>query len=147
VDAQARQQQPDGGGQPSLMQSVLGPACMLMGHAMRFVPSGRNQGRAGTPRPRTPDNRKAPARDGPDSQSKWCVRLLVGPKMSCLRTMVAMAILLLTGTPRSMAFKAFDCNNGSAPIEQYLLLDPEPSTVLELQGMRAVRVFMLAFLC
>ncbi len=25
-----------------------------------------------------------------------------------------------------MAFKAYDCNYGSAPIEQYLLLDPEP---------------------
>ncbi len=37
-----------------------------------------------------------------------------------------MAVLLTVGTTRSAAFKAFDCNNASAPIEQDLLLDPEP---------------------
>ena len=37
-----------------------------------------------------------------------------------------MAVLLTVGATRSTAFKAFDCNNASAPIEQYSLLDPEP---------------------
>ncbi len=37
-----------------------------------------------------------------------------------------MAVLLTVGTTRSTAFKAFDCNNASAPIEQYSLLDPKP---------------------
>ncbi len=37
-----------------------------------------------------------------------------------------MAVLLRVGATRSAAFKAFDCNNASAPIEQYSLLDPEP---------------------
>jgi hypothetical protein len=41
--------------------------------------------------------------------------------------MVAMAVLLAVGATRTTAFKAFDCNNGSAPIEQYSLLDPERS--------------------
>jgi hypothetical protein len=40
--------------------------------------------------------------------------------------MVVMAVLLTVGATRTTAFKAFDCNNGSAPIEQYSLLDPEP---------------------
>ncbi len=37
-----------------------------------------------------------------------------------------MAVLLAVGATRATAFKAFDCNKGSAPIEQYSLLDPEP---------------------
>jgi hypothetical protein len=40
--------------------------------------------------------------------------------------MMMMAVLLAVGTTRATAFKAFDCNNGSAPIEQNSLLDPEP---------------------
>jgi hypothetical protein len=40
--------------------------------------------------------------------------------------MMVMAVLLAVGATRATAFKAFDCNNGSAPIEQYSLLDPEP---------------------
>ena len=44
----------------------------------------------------------------------------------CLKKMMVMAVLLAVGTTRATAFKAFDCNNGSAPIEQYSLLDPEP---------------------
>jgi hypothetical protein len=30
------------------------------------------------------------------------------------------------GGPCTKAFQAFDCNNESAPVEQYSLLDPEP---------------------
>ncbi len=40
--------------------------------------------------------------------------------------MMMMAMLLAVGATRAATFKAFDCNNGSAPIEQYSLLDPEP---------------------
>ncbi len=40
--------------------------------------------------------------------------------------MMAMAVLLMVGATQATAFKAFDCNNRSAPIEQYSLLDLEP---------------------
>jgi hypothetical protein len=34
--------------------------------------------------------------------------------------------LMLTGAPRIYGFQAYDCNNASAPLEQYSLLEPEP---------------------
>ncbi len=36
-----------------------------------------------------------------------------------------------------MAFKVYDCNYGSAPIEQYLLLDPEPCG--DMQNVHAIK--------
>ena len=33
---------------------------------------------------------------------------------------------MLTGAPRIYGFQAYDCNNASAPLEQYSLLEPEP---------------------
>jgi hypothetical protein len=85
-----------------------------------------NQGRAGAPEPSTRNIREAPERAGPDRQGEWRVRKLIDPKMGCLRRMIAMAVLLLVGTPQAAAFKAFDCNNKCAPIKQCSLLDPEP---------------------
>ncbi len=32
----------------------------------------------------------------------------------------------LAGAPRIYGFQAYDCNNASAPLEQYSLLEPEP---------------------
>jgi hypothetical protein len=102
-----------------LMQSVLGPACMLMGRAMEAAPSERDQESAGRAR-------EVPARAGPDRQDKWRVRRPADHRTGCLKKMMAVAVLLAVGATRATAFKAFDCNNGSAPIEQYSLLDPEP---------------------
>jgi hypothetical protein len=34
--------------------------------------------------------------------------------MACLRKMMAVAVLLAVGATRATAFKAFDCNKGSA---------------------------------
>jgi hypothetical protein len=40
--------------------------------------------------------------------------------------MLAMMLILLTRTQETSAFRAYDCNNQSAQLEQYLLLDQEP---------------------
>jgi hypothetical protein len=109
-----------------LMQSVLGSACMLMGCATRTISRGGNQGRAGASEPSPRNIREVPAQAGPDRQGKWRVRKPVDPKRDCLWRMIAMAVLLLIGTLQATGFKALDCNNGSEPIKQYLLLDPEP---------------------
>jgi hypothetical protein len=109
-----------------LMQWVLGPACMLMGRAMRAAPDERNQGSAGAPGASAHSAREVPMRASPDRQSEWRVRSPADPRMGCLRKMMAVVVLLAVGATRATAFKAFDCNNGSAPIEQYSLLDLEP---------------------
>jgi hypothetical protein len=44
----------------------------------------------------------------------------------CVETMLTVMLVLLAGVPEGMAFRAYDCNNQSAQIEQYSLLDPEP---------------------
>jgi hypothetical protein len=41
--------------------------------------------------------------------------------------MLTMMLVLLAGVPEGVAIRAYDCNNQSAQIEQYLLLDPQPS--------------------
>jgi hypothetical protein len=96
-----------------MMQSVLGPTCMLMGRAAEAVPA-ENQGSA------------LGARTGQDKQNEWRMRRATDRGSGCLRKMMVMAVILAVGATRATAFKAFDCNNGSAPIEQYSLLDPEP---------------------
>jgi hypothetical protein len=45
----------------------------------------------------------------------------------CVQTMLTMMLVLLAGVPEGVAIRAYDCNNQSAQIEQYLLLDPQPS--------------------
>ncbi len=45
--------------------------------------------------------------------------------MSIQRVMTLLA-LMLTGAPGIYGFQAYDCNNASAPLEQYSLLEPEP---------------------
>ncbi len=101
-----------------MMQSVLGPTCMLIGRAAEAVPA-ENQGSA-------LGARVTPARTGQDKQNEWRVRRATNRGSGCLRKMMMMAVLLAVGATRATAFKAFDCNNGSAPIEQFSLLDPEP---------------------
>jgi hypothetical protein len=102
-----------------MMQSVLGPTCMLMGRATEAVPAEENQGSAHRPR-------VMPARASLDEQGEWRMCGSTDRGSGCLKKMMVMAVLLAVGATRATAFKAFDCNNGSAPIEQYSLLDPEP---------------------
>jgi hypothetical protein len=45
--------------------------------------------------------------------------------MSVQMVMTLLA-LMLTGAPQIYGFQAYDCNNASAPLEQYSLLEPEP---------------------
>jgi hypothetical protein len=45
--------------------------------------------------------------------------------MSIQRVMTLLA-LMLTSAPRIYGFQAYNCNNASAPLEQYSLLEPEP---------------------
>jgi hypothetical protein len=45
--------------------------------------------------------------------------------------MMAMMLVMLAGMPKCPAFRAYDCNNRSAQIEQYSLLDPEPCGNME----------------
>jgi len=101
-----------------MMQSVLGPTCMLLGRATETVPT-ENQGSAR-------GAAVTPARTGQDRQSEWRVRRPANREPSCLRKIMMMIVMLAVGATRVAAFKAFDCNNSSAPIEQYSLLDPEP---------------------
>ena len=101
-----------------MMQSVLGPTCMLLGRATETVPT-ENQGSAR-------GAAVTPARAGQDRQSEWRVRRPANREPSCLRKIMMMIVMLAVGATRVAAFKAFDCNNSSAPIEQYSLLDPEP---------------------
>ncbi len=107
-----------------LMQVVLGPACMLMGRAVEAAPDKRDQGSARRAR-------EVPARAGPDRQDEWRVRRPADHRTGCLKKMMAMAVLLAVGATRATAFKAFDCNNGSALIKQYSLLDPEPCSNMQ----------------
>jgi hypothetical protein len=102
-----------------MMQSVLGPTCMLMGRATKAVPAEENQGSAH-------GARVTPACASLDKQGEWRIRGSTDHRSGCLKKMMVMAVLLAVGATRATAFKAFDCNNGSAPIEQYSLLDPEP---------------------
>jgi hypothetical protein len=44
----------------------------------------------------------------------------------CMQVMLTMMLVLLAGMLECTAFRAYDCYNQSAQIEQYWLLDPEP---------------------
>ncbi len=101
-----------------MMQSVLGPTCMLMGRATEGAPAEENQGS-------THRAKETPARASLDKQGEWRIRGSTDHRSGCLKKMMVMAVLQAVGATRAMAFKAFDCNNGSTPIEQYSLLDPE----------------------
>jgi hypothetical protein len=57
-----------------LMQSVLGPMCMLMGRAPVTAPAEANQGSRDAPEAGARRTREAPARTGPDRQGEWRVR-------------------------------------------------------------------------
>ncbi len=102
-----------------MMQSLLGPTCMLIGRATEAAPAEENQGS-------THRAKEKPARASLDKQGEWRIRGSTDHRSGCLKKMMVMAVLLAVGATRAMAFKAFDCNNGSTPIEQYSLLDPEP---------------------
>jgi hypothetical protein len=64
-----------------LMQSVLGPTCMLMGRAAVTAPAEANQGSRDAPEASARRTREAPARTGPDRQGEWRVRRPAGPGM------------------------------------------------------------------
>ena len=40
--------------------------------------------------------------------------------------LMTMLLLMIGGSPQANAFRAYDCNNTSAPLEHYSLLEPEP---------------------
>jgi hypothetical protein len=93
-----------------LMQSMLGPACILMGSAKATDPVDGTQRSAG-------GRTRQMGRPGRKRQE-----LLL---TDCVQVMLTMMLVLLAGMPECTAFRAYDCNNQSAQIEQYLLLDPE----------------------
>jgi hypothetical protein len=43
----------------------------------------------------------------------------------------AVMMILAAGAPCGKAFQAFDCNNASAQVMQYSLLDPEPCSNMQ----------------
>ncbi len=49
-----------------------------------------------------------------------------GRRINWLQVASAVMMILAAGALCAKAFQAFNCNNASAPVEQYSLLDPEP---------------------
>ncbi len=94
-----------------LMQSLLSSRCILMVSAKAADPGHGTQGSV-VDRPR--GSRRL-------SGKKPELRLA-----DCVQVMMAMMLVMLAGMPECTAFRAYDCNNQSAQIEQYSLLDPEP---------------------
>jgi hypothetical protein len=109
-----------------LMQSMLGPACILMGSAKVTDPGDGTQGSAGghAAGASAPDEILPRGRTrGMDRPGKKRQELLL---TNCLQVMLTMMLVLLAGMLKCTAFRAYDDNNQSAQIEQYSLLDPEP---------------------
>jgi hypothetical protein len=114
-----------------LMQSVLGPACILMGSTKVTDPGDGTQGSAGD---RT-GGASEPEETAPGGRS-W-EKIQPGKKRQelllaeCVQTMLTVMLVLLARVPESTAFRAYDCNNQSTQIKQYSLLDPEPCGNME----------------
>jgi hypothetical protein len=51
--------------------------------------------------------------------------------MNWLQVASAVMMILMAGAPYTKEFQAFDCNNASAPVMQYSLLDPEPCSNMQ----------------
>jgi hypothetical protein len=99
-----------------LMQSMLSPRCILMGSARMVDPGDGTQGSVS-------DQPRGPRRSGGKR---------LEPRLTnSLRVMMTMMLFMLAGLPECKAFRAYDCNNQSSQIEQYLLLDPEPCGNME----------------
>ncbi len=99
-----------------LIQSMLSTRCILMGSAKAADPGDGTQGSAG---------------DQPRGSRQQRGKRLEPRLADCVQVMMAMTLVMLAGMPECMAFRAYDCNNQSAQIEQYLLLDPEPCGSME----------------
>ncbi len=107
-----------------LMQSMLSPACILMGSAKATDPGDGTQRSAGgrAEGASTPDETLPRGRSQGTSQPgrKWQEFLLT----DCVQAMLTVMLVLLAGMLECTAFRAYDCNIQSTQIEQYLLLDP-----------------------
>jgi hypothetical protein len=110
-----------------LMQSVLGPAFILMGSTRATDLGDGTQGSAG--------GASEPEETAPGGQSQE--KIQPGKKRQelllaeCVQTMLTVMLVLLARVPESTAFRAYDCNNQSTQIKQYSLLDPEPCGNME----------------
>ncbi len=99
-----------------LMQSVLSPRCILMGSVRMPDQGSDTQGSAA----------------GPPQACRRTGGKRPGPQLlSSLPVMTTMMLFMLAGLPECAAFRAYDCNNQSSQIEQYLLLDQEPCGNME----------------
>jgi hypothetical protein len=96
-----------------LMQSMLSPRCILMGSARMADPLDGTQGSV---------------EDGPQGSRRPGRRR---PVLRLTNSVQAMMLFMLAGLPECTAFRAYDCNNQSSQIQQYLLLDPEPCGNME----------------
>jgi hypothetical protein len=95
----------------------------LMQYAL--YPDGKCQGN-GSGRRHSGECWSQPRESGQPSRKRQELSLA-----DCMQVMMAMMLVMLAGMPECTAFRAFDCNNQSAQIEQYSLLDPEPCGNLE----------------
>jgi hypothetical protein len=86
-----------------LMQSMLSPRCILMGSAKAADPGDGTQGSAG---------------DRPRGSRQPTRKMLEPCLVDCVQVMMAMMLVMLAGMPECTAFRAYDCNNQSAQIEQ-----------------------------
>jgi hypothetical protein len=94
-----------------LMQSMLSPSCILVG-SVRAADQGSVAG--------SPQGFRRSGGKRPEPRP-----------LNSLRVMMTMMLFMLAGLPECTAFHAYDCNNQSSQIEQYLLLDPEPCSNME----------------
>ncbi len=95
----------------SLIQSMLSQRWILMGSAKAAGPGRRHSGSAGD----LPRGSRQPSRKRQELRLAGFVQV-----------MMAMMLVMLAGMPECTAFRAYNCNNRSAQIKQYSLLDPEP---------------------
>jgi hypothetical protein len=114
-----------------LMQSVLGPTCILMGSTRMTDLSDSIQGSA--------EGRAEEASAPDETLAKKRPRRKIWPGRKqqelfltdCVQKMLARMLVLLARMPEGVAFRAYDSNNQSAQIENYSLLDPEPCSNME----------------
>jgi hypothetical protein len=95
-----------------LMYSSLSRMYMLMGRSREIAAKKKNFGAERSPTKRVQSLGSQTATNG--RQTNW------------LQIVLAVMAILMAWAPCTKAFQAFDCNNASPPVKQYLLLDPEP---------------------
>ncbi len=116
MEAHARGEQRIEGNNLQLMQSMLSLRCILMGSVRMPDQGSDTQGSAVGPPQAC--RRAGGKRPGPQPQNG-------------LQVMMTMMLVMMAGLPECAAFRAYDCNNQSSQIEQYMILDPEPCGNME----------------